>query len=115
MEKWCRYTTYIETMQYSLEETYLLNVGDSLTVVMTEVKLLVIIESKREEDLAEKLKNRRNCNWLERMIQHSNCFGVQRANAANLGYGEWYTKVLLSLLSLGKCGNQTLPPCAVSE
>ena len=49
-------------MQYSLEETYLLNVGDSLTVVMTEVKLLVIIESKREEDLAEKLKNRRNWN-----------------------------------------------------
>ena len=49
-------------MQYSLEETYLLNVRDSLTVVMTEVKLLVIIESKREEDLAEKLKNRRNCN-----------------------------------------------------
>ena len=39
----------------------------------------------------------------------------QWASADNLDLGEWYTKALRFLLSLGNCGNPTLPPGAFGE
>ena len=43
---------------------------------------------EKGKDLDESLKNRKYCNWLERIIQHKNCFGILRTIEANLGLRE---------------------------